>query len=988
MLTYIEIDIPFCANTYGVAPCMASLTDSPPTGTRKCFNTPNTCQDRVNYIDAPVTLRFSEDVGFLPQDINVIPTIVSMSFTPAEVSLGKNLGTRASLSVTFKDHPWPDTGEGFDKYLSERPYNPYTQGTFWGKFRARQPFLRGRAMRLIRGEVGQALSEMETRHFIIDSYSQKAEDGTTTILAKDVLKLADDDRSQAPALSSGFLNADITAVATQMTLSPSGVGDEYTEDQGYLAIGGKEIVHYEHDLLEGNDAFTKLLIQFDGALASTSFTDASSSAKTVTTNGNTFTDGGGAFGNCARFDGSGDYLSLADSADWTFGSADFTIDFWAWWNTLAATQTLFTHFTDSNNRYFLSVSSAGALTFSVISASSTIVTMTSANGVVSTGSPWRHIAVVRYGNVWTIYVQGVQVATTTDSDAVPNFTSQFRIGVNNSAAQGYDGWIDEFRVSTGIARWTADFTPPGGRYQQSAELFTISRAKLSTTAIAHEAGDRAQVVLRYVSQDAADIIRDLLVNYAGVDDSLIPIETWQNETANFLNRLFSANIAEPVGVNKLLSELIEDAALSLWWDDVTPQIRLRVLRAIATDAFLFDQDTYLEGSFSSRDQPNDRVSEVWRYFAKRNSLEPQDNSDNYRSVAVTVDLQAETDYGSSVIKKIFSRWIPFGGRSIADTANELYLARFRDPPRRFNFSVFKNGTVTPELGQGYLIGALGLQDDTGADVTAPIQITRLNPGDTQFDIEAQELLISGDATDLTNRVIVIDSDTSNVNLKTLHDTLYPAATAQDVIDGVTLKCYVEEGVIVSASGSRAFQVGSGWPTGFSITLIVNGRIAGKGGKGGNMSTVSSSRNGVAGGTALYTRFPIVLEYTGGIWGGGGGGGAGAARYTGDTTYCGGGGGGGAGDDPGAGGIGGICDGNKAPDGDPGTATLGGDGGNSGNDGGHGGTPGAAGTNGQDNNGLIQLIDNGDGGAGGSSIDGISFITVTVSTGTLLGSQVN
>ena len=33
-------------------------------------------------------------------------------------------------------------------------------------------------------------------------------------------------------------------------------------------------------------------------------------------------------GNSAAFDGTGDYLSLADSEDWNFGSGDFTIDFW------------------------------------------------------------------------------------------------------------------------------------------------------------------------------------------------------------------------------------------------------------------------------------------------------------------------------------------------------------------------------------------------------------------------------------------------------------------------------------------------------------------------------------------------------------------------------------------------------------------------------------------------------------------------------------
>ena len=42
---------------------------------------------------------------------------------------------------------------------------------------------------------------------------------------------------------------------------------------------------------------------------------------------------GGASG---LFDGTGDYLSSADSADWAFGSGDFTIDFWLRFATVTA----------------------------------------------------------------------------------------------------------------------------------------------------------------------------------------------------------------------------------------------------------------------------------------------------------------------------------------------------------------------------------------------------------------------------------------------------------------------------------------------------------------------------------------------------------------------------------------------------------------------------------------------------------------------------
>src|SRR6478752_3875134 len=108
-LTYVELDLPYCSLTFGVAPCTA-------TGDVKCFNTLKTCQDRLNFTPEDRTLRFSVDTLDLPQETHSIPCIESMSFTPGTVSLGKDLGTRSSLSVTFRDFKFSDVGVAGDKY--------------------------------------------------------------------------------------------------------------------------------------------------------------------------------------------------------------------------------------------------------------------------------------------------------------------------------------------------------------------------------------------------------------------------------------------------------------------------------------------------------------------------------------------------------------------------------------------------------------------------------------------------------------------------------------------------------------------------------------------------------------------------------------------------------------------------------------------------------------------------------------------------------
>lgn len=244
---YIEIDIETCSLTYGVAPCTAVLGV---TGPIKCTNTTATCQAREVFVPQTVTLRFAVDVGaYLPRDIAAIPNIEShddISFTAGEISLGQTLGTRSSLKVTFRDHPHSDTGPGYDPYWQERGYDPFRRGSHWGKFRARQPYLQGKSLRWIQGFSGQALADMETRHFFIESFNGPGLDGRYSITAKDILKFLDDDRALAPRPNNGELaTVSLAPSDVEATLQPAGIGDAEYPAIGYLTIGGAECVGFE-----------------------------------------------------------------------------------------------------------------------------------------------------------------------------------------------------------------------------------------------------------------------------------------------------------------------------------------------------------------------------------------------------------------------------------------------------------------------------------------------------------------------------------------------------------------------------------------------------------------------------------------------------------------------------------------------------------------------------------------------------------------------
>jgi len=70
-LTFVEIDVSICLLAYGVAPCTAAVGV---TGSQKCFQTIGSCQDRANYAESFVTLRFTKDSGYQAESgIEAIP---------------------------------------------------------------------------------------------------------------------------------------------------------------------------------------------------------------------------------------------------------------------------------------------------------------------------------------------------------------------------------------------------------------------------------------------------------------------------------------------------------------------------------------------------------------------------------------------------------------------------------------------------------------------------------------------------------------------------------------------------------------------------------------------------------------------------------------------------------------------------------------------------------------------------------------------------
>jgi hypothetical protein len=204
-----------------------------------------------------------------------------------------------------------------------------------------------------------------------------------------------------------------------------------------------------------------LLLHGDGANNSATFADNSPRVKTPSAvNGNTkiSTTESKFNGASIAFDGNGDTLAYASTSDFLFGVGNFTIEFWAWFNSTSSTQAL-TRQHGQTDQYQWSIYMPSTATVAYY-LSSTGDTWNVASGVsfgTITTNNWIHVALVRNGSTFTPYLNGVPGTTTTSSASLFATTSALLLG-GGIGGDWFNGFIDDYRITKGVARYTANFS--------------------------------------------------------------------------------------------------------------------------------------------------------------------------------------------------------------------------------------------------------------------------------------------------------------------------------------------------------------------------------------------------------------------------------------------------------------------------------------------------------------------------------------------------
>lgn len=252
-----------------------------------------------------------------------------------------------------------------------------------------------------------------------------------------------------------------------------------------------------------------LALHMDGTNGSTTFTDSSPSAKTVTANGNAqISTAQSKFGGAsAYFDGTGDSLTAHSETL----SGDFTIELWVYLTTAPTSQFLVGCGNDAaSTGFLLNVNTSGQVN---LFGNNTGLIAGSGSSILNT---WTHVALSRSGSTIGLFVAGTQLGSVSISKS---FSGTVRIGAedyNGTITHRFTGYIDDLRITKGVARYTANFTPPAAPFPN--QLPVISGV------VKDASGNLAERLVRAYLRSSGKLLGQTLSNPATGDYS-IPVES-------------------------------------------------------------------------------------------------------------------------------------------------------------------------------------------------------------------------------------------------------------------------------------------------------------------------------------------------------------------------------------------------------------------------------------------------------------------------------
>ncbi len=251
--------------------------------------------------------------------------------------------------------------------------------------------------------------------------------------------------------------------------------------------------------------------------------------------------------------------------------------------------------------------------------------------------------------------------------AAPDLTDTF----GNTAGTRY------VRIGSEILSYTGQVEAPAGTFTLSG----VARGQLGTTAASASVDAAAQRCGRYSLINAWDALYDLLTVHTDIPAQYIDKTQWDVEAALYLNGFdVTATVHEPVSVETLAGELMQQTSMYVWWDERRQTIPLKAVRPEPSSAILSDNANILSGSAELMRDAEAWFTQLFVYYDQRDPTKGfvPTNFDRLRG---RVDGEAELpEAGNTVRQKvIFSRWLRSEAQAVELTVR--LLGRYRRVPR-------------------------------------------------------------------------------------------------------------------------------------------------------------------------------------------------------------------------------------------------------------------------------------------------------------------
>ena len=262
----------------------------------------------------------------------------------------------------------------------------------------------------------------------------------------------------------------------------SGVADDFRDQTGVDTANSVNASYDPSNKVFSNTAVdaTQALLHFD-----TGFSDASPKAHTFTAKGSAAISNAQAKfgGSSAYFSTTGDGVSAAASADFGVGSGDYTVEAWVLLLGRPASRSF---------QYLFDTSVSGgavgpACTFDTNGSVGIVGTNNVSSASAVSTNAWHHIAIVRASGTNKIFIDGIlDNNTLADTTAYPS-PAPLMIGNSAGLSSNFNGYIDEFRFTPGVARYSANFTPPSAPFTITSGTTALGPLDLRSAAYAASA---------------------------------------------------------------------------------------------------------------------------------------------------------------------------------------------------------------------------------------------------------------------------------------------------------------------------------------------------------------------------------------------------------------------------------------------------------------------------------------------------------------------